>query len=417
MHRTPIFFVAAIALLPAAAWPQGGPQGPEFKVNTYTTVSQAQASVAADPAGNFVVVWNSLNQDGSARGIFGQRFDVSGAALGPEFRVNSYTTFHQERPAVATDPSGNFVVAWQSDQDGSGRGIFGQRFAASGAALGPEFRVNTYTTGLQTYPAVAADGSGNFVVAWRTFAAGGSSYDISGQRFAGSGAPLGGEFRVNSFTPSAQSAPAVAVDPAGNFLVVWQSDTQDGSLVGVFGQRYSSSGSPLGPEFRVNTYTTDRQYWSSVAADASGNFVVVWTSYGPDGDGDGVVGQRYASSGAPLGGEFHVNTFTTNFEHRPAVAADASGNFVVIWDSQIQDGSIDGMFGQRFASSGTPLGPEFRVNTFTTSYQGDAAVAADPTGRFVVVWTSYLQDGGDLGVYAQRYSPILPVELTHFRVE
>jgi hypothetical protein len=94
--------------------------------------------------------------------------------------------------------------------------------------------------------------------------------------------------------------------------------------------------------------------------------------------------------GNPVGPEFRVNTYTTVSQRAASVAADASGNFVVIWDSTTQDGSIDGIFGQRYAASGTPLGPEFRVNTFTASYQGDPSVAADPLGRFVVVWTSYL---------------------------
>jgi hypothetical protein len=412
-----ILFVVAFVFVPIASWPQGNPVGPEFRVNTYTTVSQRAASVAADASGNFVVVWNGNDQDGSLRGVFGQRYAASGVPVGPEFRVNTYTTLNQDRPAVAADPSGNFVVMWHGNGSGDVNGVFGQRFDSSGAPLGGEFRVNTFTTGLQTYPSIAADASGNFVVAWRTFAAGGASYDISGQRFASTGAPLGVEFRVNTTTPNAQAGPSVATDTAGNFVVVWQSDNQDGSFSGIFGQRYTSAGVPLGPEFRVNTYTTNAQYLPSVAADPAGNFIVAWTSYTQDGHGEGVFGQRYASAGAPIGPEFRVNTFTTQFQIRPSVAADASGNFVVIWDSTTQDGSIDGIFGQRYAASGTPLGPEFRVNTFTNSYQGDPSVAADPLGRFIVVWTSYLQDGGDLGVYGQRYEVIVPVELMRFRVE
>ena len=47
--------------------------------------------------------------------------------VGPEFRVNTYTTSTQASPSVASDPNGNFVVVWQSDgQDGSGYGVYGQ---------------------------------------------------------------------------------------------------------------------------------------------------------------------------------------------------------------------------------------------------------------------------------------------------
>src|SRR6185503_20432602 len=101
--------------------------------------------------------------------------------------------------------------------------------------------------------------------------------------------------------------PAVAADAAGNFVVVWASYLEDGSLYGVFGQRYAGAGTALGSEFRVNTYTTGAQTFPSVAADAAGNFVVVWHSNGQDGSSFGVFGQRYSSSGTPLGPEFRVN--------------------------------------------------------------------------------------------------------------
>jgi hypothetical protein len=44
-------------------------------VNMYTTGRQDYASIAASPAGNFVVVWASAGQDGSSYGVFGQRYD------------------------------------------------------------------------------------------------------------------------------------------------------------------------------------------------------------------------------------------------------------------------------------------------------------------------------------------------------
>jgi hypothetical protein len=80
---------------------------------------------------------------------------------GGEFRVNTYTTNLQRFPQVGMDGGGNFVVVWESvDQDGSGPGVFGQRYDAAGARLGEEFRVNTYTTGRQSLPGVASAGGG-----------------------------------------------------------------------------------------------------------------------------------------------------------------------------------------------------------------------------------------------------------------
>jgi hypothetical protein len=99
------------------------------------------------------------------------------------------------------------------------------------------------------------------------------------------------------------------------------------------------------------------------------------------------------------------------------VAADSAGDFVVAWQSETQDGSSYGVFGQRFASSGAPLGSEFRVNTYTANYQNRTAVAADSPGNFVVVWASDIQDGSGPGIFGQRFGPILPVELMQYGVE
>src|SRR5688500_17456171 len=65
----------------------------------------------------------------------------SQVALGPELQVNTYTTDAQAIPSVASDASGNFIVAWQSVQDGSSDSIIAARFDASGNPVGGEFLV------------------------------------------------------------------------------------------------------------------------------------------------------------------------------------------------------------------------------------------------------------------------------------
>src|SRR5438876_1099031 len=123
-----LLLFAALTLIPCAAWSQGNPLGPEFRVNTYTTNDQTQPSVAADASGNFVVVWE--RQYGYFnRQIFGQRYASSGAPLGAEFRVNT-SPFGgvNAAPSIAADAAGNFVVIWQFTPLEPG-GLLGQRYA------------------------------------------------------------------------------------------------------------------------------------------------------------------------------------------------------------------------------------------------------------------------------------------------
>src|SRR5687768_13869952 len=80
----------------------------------------------------------------------------------------------------------------------------------------------------------------------------------------------------------------------------------------------ASAQTPARGEFRVNTYTTGNQGGARAAMEPDGDFVVVWTSNGQDGDGYGVFGQRFAAGGAPRGSEFQINKITTQFQVQPA---------------------------------------------------------------------------------------------------
>jgi hypothetical protein len=103
----------------------GGAVGPEFQVNAYATGDQTSPSVAADAAGRLVIAWTSNGQDGSGSGVFARRYDTA-RVPGAEFRVNSHTTSSQADSSVAAMAGGAFVVVWTSDgQDGNGAGIVG----------------------------------------------------------------------------------------------------------------------------------------------------------------------------------------------------------------------------------------------------------------------------------------------------
>jgi hypothetical protein len=215
--------------------------------------------------------------------------------------------------------------------------------------------------------------------------------------------PVGGEFQVNTTTAEDQIGAAVAMEDNGDFVAVWQSGGSGGSNTDIIGQRYGGDGVKVGGEFLVNTYTTDGQLTPDVAMDADGDFVVVWRSYGQDGSSSGVYGQRFTSTGAKAGAEFQVNTLTSGDQLDPAVDMDANGNFVVAWSGHNPVGFSHDVYIQRYSTAGVRLGGEVRANTFTSSSQGRPTIAMNDAGSFVVAWDSYAQDGSEFGVYLQRY--------------
>jgi hypothetical protein len=430
-------------LLAAALWIAGGPatgtaRADDVQVNTYTTNAQLRPSVALDADGDFVIVWDSVGSPGSdtsAESVQGQRYASDGSTVGGQFQVNTYTTSSQDNASVSLDDDGDFVVVWESIGsvgNDPGSSIQGQRYASDGSAVGGQFQVNTYTTDLQEKPLVSLDADGDFVVVWASFGSAGtdsSDYSVQGQRYASDGSPVGSQFQVNTFTADYQYQPAVALDAAGDFVVVWASFGSagtDSSGYSVQGQRYASDGSAVGGEFQVNTHTPSSQDHPAVALDADGDFVVVWSSFGSagtDSSNFSVQGQRYASDGSAVGGEFQVNTYTTNFQITTfaGVAVDADGDFVVAWYSNGSgtDSSGYSVHIQRYASDGSTVGGEFQANAYTTGNQLAPAVSMDAGGDFVVAWHSDGSAGTDSSTYSiQKTAPgFVPVELLSFTVE
>jgi hypothetical protein len=395
-----LFLASGLLAPPAGAQT---PAGGEFRINQHTPNAQRPMSVASAADGGFVVVWASQLQDGPSGGdgTFARRYDAAGNA-GPEFQVNQFTTSTQSYGAVAVTPDGGFVVAWHSfNQDGSDLGIFARRYDALGTALDAEFQVNSYVSGEQARPSVGAAANGSFVVVWDSWNQDGHGFGIFGQRHDALGNRMGSEFMVNLVTTSFQLRPRVAVAEDGRFVVVWDSENQDGAGLGVFFRRYDAAGNP-GSELQVNTFTTGHQRSPAVGMARDGRFVLVWESDGQDGHLTGVFGQRYDASGLPQSAEFRVNTYTTGNQARPYVAMAADGSFVVNWHSASPQTGAE-VRGRLFDPQGVPIGDEFAVNTYTTGDQTDPFVSSAPNGAFVVVWRSAPQDGSSSGGFGQRY--------------
>ncbi len=319
---------------------------------------------------------------------------------GPEFSVNSYTTGVQDQTAVAVEADGDYVVVWESTgQDGSADAVAAQRFSRDGSARGGEFLANTYTAGSQNSAEVAVNRRGRSIIVWESTGQDGNLDGIFGQRYDASGSPAGTEFQVNSYTTGNQLFPSVGIAAAGGFMVVWDSAGMDGNLGGVVAQRYDSAGSPVGANFVVNSYTTGAQDTAKIAMHADGRAVVVWESTGQDGNSDGVFGQRFDAAGSPLGGEFQVNTLTTGIQDDPLVTMAADGGFVVVWEGNPE------LNARRYDASGNPVGAEFLVNSYTTNIQFVYGMAMDQQGNFIVAWEELGgRDGSVNGVFGQRFT-------------
>ncbi|MBT5777896.1 MAG: hypothetical protein HOI02_00645 [Rhodospirillaceae bacterium] len=360
----------------------------EIPANQSFSGAQEYAAITGLTGGDMVVVWTDDDGlDGNYDGIFARIIDSDGAPVGDQFLINSETTTSNQSFADTVALSdGGFVVVWESN-DGSGDGVFGQRFDASGSEVGVEFQVNSTSSGSQDGAAVAALSGGGFVVTWESPD---STLDgIFAQRFDVSGTTptlLGGEITVNT-TDNQEVDSAVAGLSSGGFVVTWS--TISGGVDKVFGQIFDSGGSTVGGEFQVNTTSNSVFSSPSVSDLPDGGFVVVWT--GLDSSGSGVIGQRFDATGTKVGIEFQVNTENASSQFEASVAASSDGTFVVTWTSTgDQDGEDRGIFSQRFDTNSvttpTAIGSEFGINKFFDRYQEESDVTILGDGGFAVAW-------------------------------
>lgn len=183
----------------------GASASAEVLVNT-SALTCANPSITGASDGGFVVVWGEMNV-----GNLEQSWDVysrkysSPTSAETVRRVNTMLYGEQFAPQVSRAGE-DFLVVWNSlGQDGSFEGVYGQFLTANGAKSGDEFRVNTVTSSKQLHPAVASDGIGQFLVAWSGFVGGPRTYDLFAQRYLAAGQalePMGAPFVLAPFVIS-----------------------------------------------------------------------------------------------------------------------------------------------------------------------------------------------------------------------
>ncbi len=385
----------AVLYLLCSALALSSANGSEFQINTYTTNDQNTPALAFD-GNNYLITWYSEGQDGSNYGIYGQLVGTTGAKVGSEFQINSYTANAQYNPTLAYDGT-NYLVTWHSDkQDGSNYGVYGQLISASGAKVGSEFQINSYTTNNQYYPSISY-GDTDYFVTWMSATQDANTTGIYGQLISKAGGKVGSEFQINSYTTGTQSHSALAFDGT-NYLVTWQSNGQDGNSYGIFGQLINNSGSKVGSEFQINSYITSNQTYSAIAFDGT-NYLITWNSYIQDGNLYGIYAQLVNTEGMKVGSEFLINSYTTNDQSYPTLAFNGT-SYLVTWQSNGQDGDLNGIYGQLISTNGVKVGSEFLINTYTTTDQSSPSIASGGAD-FLVAWQSDGQDSDGYGIYGK----------------
>jgi hypothetical protein len=365
----------------------------DFRVNDDYDIggsNQRMPAIAMDHQGNFVVVW--VDERNTFWDIYGQRFDHWGNPLGENFKVNDnpgrgkYIGFNF---AVAMDADGDFVVVWQDNRNNNSD-IYAQRYDSNGLAIGNNFKVNDDLSGVNQFePAVAMNPSGEFVVVWGDYRE--SKYSLYGQRYSSSGEVSGSNFKIISTEPSRIGVPgrsqiALAVNPKGEFVVTWVTSLSK-SKIDIHAIQVNAVNEISGSELKINeSDSLAFAFNPDVAMDAPGNFVITWQER-KDGSED-IYAQRYNFKGEALDTNFRVNEVTGRFfKGFPKVAMNLSKKFVIGWlDSR--DGGTS-IYLQYYYKCGEPEGNNVKITKTEDYHPLNLSIAKTPSGCIASSWEGY----------------------------
>lgn len=224
--------------------------------------------------------------------------------------------------------------------------LFGQNSVTN---AGGEFSILGTVPGDQVLPSISLSPSGGCIAwqdNWIDRKGGGIGTTLLDSSFN-----AGGRIRVNQVVTGVQLNPQVQLLANDKTIFVWQGSVTAGGIPSIYARfaKNSAKGATTpGTNFytadiRVNTFTTDQQVDPAVAALPDGSAIITWSSYGEKGPGSlwGVYARRLTATGSATKADndnsvkqFLVTQYTGYNQRNPAVAALAGGNYVIAWVSE-----------------------------------------------------------------------------------
>jgi hypothetical protein len=294
----------------------------ELVVNATTAGNQQSPDVAMDAAGNFVVAWADDNDLNGYYQIYARGFTASGASRFSVIPVNGTASGQQVNPAVGMAADGRFVVAWEDGDQIKMRG-----FHADGTQSFADRTVNSSTAGKHLAPALALASTGRVYAAWRDDSDDDGVYQIRVAGFTAAGVARTDlvERNANVRLAGQKTSPSVGVAADGRFAVAWASTTDLAGATLSAGRRqiyargFDATGVQRIAELLVPGDTDGNRVAPALAMQPDGAFVVVWQDDGDDNGSYQIRAAAFAETGAVRKGVWTVNREASGQQVAPHV--------------------------------------------------------------------------------------------------
>lgn len=341
----------------------GAPGGTQIRARLFAPDGSegAEVTLYGLPGGSFL---NAVGANRQGEGVllydaqlrnWALHFERTGGLVGEAIAVNDPNRFTSGNGDAAVGADGRFVVAMHSSElvPGSSQFIVARVFSSQGTARTDLFQVSDDPTRIQQLPSVASDAAGNFTVFWTSYE-GSDTFRTHLRRYDANGVALGPVVDPTPPGGGDQIAWDIAMDPAGNFVIFWGKG--NGPWDDVWARRFGPDGQPRGEAFRVNQVQPSAQYFAAADMDSSGNFVVTWESAVQEGRIGEIYARLFRPDGRPASDEFHVNQLSGQFEETlPRVALSDDGVIALTWVNWYTgDGSAEATMLRRYLATCAP---------------------------------------------------------------
>jgi hypothetical protein len=344
--------------------------------------SAAFAQVKWDAAGNAMAIWQQY--DGTYTSIYSARFTPAGDWAAAEL-VENLPIPNAGIPQIAFDPAGSATAVWVGQDVGSRQySAWSNRYTPSTGWGTPEL-LESDESGDVGRIQVVVDADGNAFAVWDQSI--NNQRRIQANRFSPAGGWAGATVIEDNADGNARDV-QVAVDATGHAVAVW-SRNNNGPISTVQANRYVPGSGWNAAHISVTTDGQSQQ--PQLAMDPAGNAVVVWSQ---------ITSNRanvWASSYSPTTGSFAVPVLLENEDIydalEPQVSMDAQGNAIAVW---LQTTALQNNLWQAQYTLAGGWAAASLVETEDTAAALDPTVHVAPNGTAVIGWRYFAPGGNTL---------------------
>lgn len=354
---------------------------------------QRPPAMISDGSGGWYVAWVD---ERSGYDIYAQHLNALGAPL---WTANGILLGSgNEFVDLVSDGAGGVIVAWT----GSGSNpILAQRINSSGVTLWTAggVLVNPFEPYFTDYgPHMVSDGAGGAIIAWQSFMYDGSAYvsDVNAQRLNAAGVRQWNyDYAVVvCAAPNDQFSIDIATDGAGGAIASWADlrNDDDNGLVEVYAQRVDVAGATQWTTNGIaicagtNNQANLDVFWPKMTADGMGGAIIAWEEAERT---YGIYAQHVNSLGIVQWTTNGIPLCTaTGSRFGPLVVSDEAGGAIIAWREE-RDADF-GLFAQRVDASGALQWTSDGVTLCTTDrflYPDDYDLCSDDESGAIIAWT------------------------------